>query len=207
MPPICLLPLLLLLRLKRHVSRQTPTPRVPDSRIRHYLCTKPKKKKSKPRKSGSGLPELLNREKSWNERKRQKSLVIHTHTHTQSFLCVQGKHTPEKKRKKKWKKKKRRESAKKTQDYTQNSETSNPNGPHKKQKTTWVGPATTGICPKFRAQKNTTLEGKNTITILFFLKGSGVGYPKICYQLVVDWERITGFQLIGGMAAEEGNKS
>jgi hypothetical protein len=51
-------------------------------------------------------------------------------------LCVQGKHTPEKKRKKKWKKKKRRESAKKTQDYTQNSETSNPNGPHKKQKTT-----------------------------------------------------------------------
>jgi hypothetical protein len=38
-------------------------------------------------------------------------------------------------------------------------------------------------------------------------EGSGVGSPRICYQLVVDWERITGFQLIGGMAAEEGNKS
>jgi hypothetical protein len=61
-------------------------------------------------------------------------------------------------------------------------------------------------CPKFRAQKNTTPEEK-TITNVFKKKGSGVGFPKICYQLVVDWERITGFQLIGGMAAEEGNKS
>jgi hypothetical protein len=59
--------------------------------------------------------------------KRDKETKKLSYTHTQSFLYVQGKHTPEKERKKLEKKKKKekarerereRERDKKTQDYT-----------------------------------------------------------------------------------------
>jgi hypothetical protein len=127
-------------------------------------------------------------------------------------LYVQGKHTPEKERKKMEKKKKRkrereRESQKKPK-ITPKTLNHQIQMAHtkKNKKNTCVSPAATGICPKFGAQKNTTPEGKKQLQFSF-QKGSGVGFPKICYQLVVDWERITGFQLIGGMAAEGGNKS
>ncbi len=114
-------------------------------------------------------------------------------------MYVQEKHTPEKERKKR-KKKDERERAKTPKITPKTLNHQIQMAPPKKKKNTCVSPAATGISPKFRAQKNTTPEKKRG-------GGSGVGFPRICYQLVVDWERITGFQLIGGMAAEEGNKS
>jgi hypothetical protein len=58
--------------------------------------------------------------------KRDKETKKLTHTHT--FLYVQEKHTPEKERRER----ERERESKKTQDHTQNSKPSNPNGPTKK---------------------------------------------------------------------------
>jgi len=118
-----------------------------------------------------------------NHETRQRDKKAYTHTHT--FLYVQEKHTPEKERRE-------RERAKKPKITPKTLNHQIQMAPPKKN--TCMSPAATGICPKYRAQKNTTPKKKKR-------GASGLGFPRICYQLVVDWERITGFQLIGGMGS------